>query len=164
MARPSSYNPEYAPQAEKLCKLGATDKEMADFFGVSEKTLNTWKQAHPEFLQSLKKGKVLADANVAERLYQRAMGYTHEAVKIFPQCGTENGPLIVPYTEHYPPDTTAAIFWLKNRARDKWRDKTEQEVSGKDGAPLTPVLHVSLSQPGPGTAPQAGGSSTDGSH
>jgi hypothetical protein len=34
---------------------------------------------------------------------------------------------IVPYTEHYPPDTTACIFWPKNRRRDKWRDKHEIE-------------------------------------
>jgi hypothetical protein len=128
MGRPSSFCEEFIEQAEKLCRLGATDAEMADFFGVSEQTLNTWKQKHPEFLESLKRGKLEADANVADRLYKRAMGYTHEAVKIFanPTTGDEK---LVPFTEHYAPDTTACIFWLKNRQPDKWRDKTENKTT-----------------------------------
>jgi hypothetical protein len=84
VGRPSSYVARYAEQAYKLCLLGATDKEMADIFGISESTLNLWKQVHPEFSESITRGKHDADANVAERLYQRAMGYSHEAVKIFP--------------------------------------------------------------------------------
>jgi len=124
MGRPSSYKPEYAEQAEKLCKLGATDKEMADFFETTEQTINAWKKAHPEFLESLKRGKQEADANVAERLYQRATGYSHAAVKIVANATT--GDVVqVPYTEHYPPDTTAAIFWLKNRAPQQWRDRQD---------------------------------------
>lgn len=136
IGRPSSYLPEYAEQAEKLCKLGATDKEMADFFGVSEQTLNAWKHAQPDFLESLRSGKMLADANIAARLYSRAMGYTHEAVKIAVSPTGEHHQ--VPYVEHYAPDTTAAIFWLKNRRPDQWRDKQTQEVTGADGAPLIP--------------------------
>ncbi len=66
--RPTRYKAEYTEQAFKLCLLGATDANLADFFEVSEKTINTWKDAHPEFLQSLKAGKDEADANVGERL------------------------------------------------------------------------------------------------
>lgn len=139
--RPTEYKSEYCVQVEKLCKLGATDKEIADFFEVDESTINRWKLEYSEFCESIKKGKTLADANVADRLYQRAMGYTHDAVKIFPSGGeTEDkegnkvkGPLIVPYQEHYPPDTVAAIFWLKNRQKDKWRDKQEVDVRTPDG-------------------------------
>lgn len=129
MARPTDYREEYNEQARKLCLLGATDKELADFFGVDERTINRWKDAHPEFCQSLKEGKQIADATVAQRLYQRAIGYSHEAVKIVADAksGAEH---IVPYTEHYAPDTTACIFWLKNRQKEKWRDKTETEHSG----------------------------------
>lgn len=129
MARPSKYQPEFAAQALKLCRLGATDKELADFFGVSEQTVNAWKDAHHEFLESLKEGKGLADAEVADKLYKRATGYEHAAVKIVANAnsGQEH---IVHYTERYPPDTTAAIFWLKNRRPDLWRDKTEQQLSG----------------------------------
>ena len=72
----------YADQALKLCLLGATDKELAEFFSVSEQTLNKWKKDYPEFLESLKKGKNIADANVASRLYNRAIGYSCKATKI----------------------------------------------------------------------------------
>lgn len=77
MARPSKYQPAFAEQAAKLCRLGATDKDLADFFHVTERTLNTWKKQIPGFLQALNGGKVMADAEVADRLYQRALGYTH---------------------------------------------------------------------------------------
>lgn len=117
--RPSSYRSEYAEQARKLCRLGAIDKELADFFGVSEQTINAWKTAHPEFLESLKAGKELADAEVADKLFQRATGYSHPAVKLFMYQGTV---IREEYIEHYPPDTAAAIFWLKNRRSDLWRN------------------------------------------
>lgn len=125
MARTSSYKPEFDVQAEKLCKLGATDKEMAEFFGISESTLNNWKNEYESFLESIKKGKTYADSNVAERLYQRAMGYSHADVHVSNYQGEIT---ITPLTKHYAPDTTAAIFWLKNRRPDSWRDKTEREV------------------------------------
>lgn len=137
MARPSAYNEETArlicQHAYKLCLLGATDKEVADFFAVSETTIDNWKLKHPEFLGSLNKGKQEADANVANKLYRRALGYKHKAVKMFNHQG-----VIVreEYIEHYPPDTTAAIFWLKNRQSGKWRDKTDHEHSGPNGGPI----------------------------
>ena len=134
VGRPSSYRPEFAEQARKLCLLGATDAQLGEFFGVSEVTINAWKTAHPEFLKSLKDGKEKADALVAHSLYHRALGYKHDAVKIIAVArGDNQGSSVeqVPYTEHYAPDTTAAIFWLKNRRPDLWRDKTETEHSGK---------------------------------
>lgn len=134
--RPTRYKAEFAEQAYKLCLLGATDKEMADFFGVAESTLNLWKQRHPEFSESTTRGKLLADAEVAEKLFQRAKGYSHEAVKVFNNQGEE---MIVPYTEHYPPDTQAASLWLRNRQPAKWRDKQDIEHTGKDGGPVQVV-------------------------
>ena len=74
--RKSEYRIEYADQALKLCLLGATDKELSEFFSVSEQTLNKWKKDYPEFLESLKKGKNIADANVASRLYTVLLGIT----------------------------------------------------------------------------------------
>lgn len=127
MARPSKYKPEFADQALKLCRLGATDRELADFFQVNEDTINEWKKMHPEFSESLKEGKGMADAEVADKLYKRATGYRHMAVKI---ASTPDGrEHLTQYEEHYPPDTTAAIFWLKNRRPDLWRDKTESKVT-----------------------------------
>lgn len=128
MPRPSKYKAEYNKQVTKLCRLGATDKELADFFEVDEATINRWKD-DDEFCKSLKRGKIQADANVADRLYKRATGYSHKEDKIFNHNGV---PLIVPTEKHYPPDTTAAIFWLKNRQPDRWRDKQPGESEMKD--------------------------------
>jgi hypothetical protein len=122
VGRPSKFKPEYVEQARKLTQLGATDREVAEFFNVSEQTLNTWKHVHPEFLESLKLGKETADRRVEQSLYRRAVGYSYDAEKIFPYKGAA---VRVPYVEHIPPDTTACIFWLKNRQRDLWRDRVD---------------------------------------
>lgn len=122
LGRPTVYKPEYDRIAHGMALLGATDAEMADAFGVSEQTVNAWKKAHPTFLESLKSGKVSADANVASRLYQRALGYEHDDTDIRVCDGAI---AMTPIRKYYPPDTTAAIFWLKNRQPSKWRDKTE---------------------------------------
>ena len=122
--RISEYKDTFPRMAEKLCKLGAIDKDLADFFEVSEQTINNWKQEYKEFYLALKKGKLIADANVAESLYKRATGYEHKEDVIFNDKGT---PLVVPTIKRYPPDTTAMIFWLKNRRPGEWRDK--QEIS-----------------------------------
>ena len=123
--RPSLYRPECPTQAEKLCLLGATDADLAEFFEVSESTINLWKQEHPEFSESIKKGKTLADTQVAEKLFQRATGYVCDDVHISNYQGTITA---TPIKKHYPPDTTAAIFWLKNRQKGKWRDRQEHDV------------------------------------
>jgi hypothetical protein len=120
-------------QAAKLAKLGATDIQMADFFGVSEQTLNAWKNSNPKFLESLKAGKEESDQRVEHSLYRRALGYEHDAVKIF--CSKDGEVTQVPYREIVPPDTTACIFWLKNRKRTEWRDKYEH--TGEDGGPIS---------------------------
>lgn len=120
--RPTDYKPEYCEQVEKLCKLGATDEEMADFFNVCEATINNWKNDYPEFLDSIKSGREIADAEVSEKLFQRACGYSHDEDDIR-VCDKDI--VITPTVKHYPPDPTAAIFWLKNRQPEKWRDKKD---------------------------------------
>ena len=131
IGRPSKYKEEYCEQAEKLARLGATDKEMADFFGVTEQTLNNWKTDkdgnETPFFESLKRGKVESDARVVDSLYQRALGYSCREDKVFL---VDKKPLIVPMMKQYPPDTTAAIFWLKNRRPSEWRDRQDINVTG----------------------------------
>ena len=122
--RPSKYKPEYAEQAYKLCLLGATDKDLADFFETTEQTINAWKQQHPDFLESLKNGKEVADAEVAASLYKRARGYQYEERTI------EGGELTKTVVKEVPPDTGAAMAWLKNRRPQAWRDKQDIEHSG----------------------------------
>lgn len=124
MGRPTDYKPEFCQEAIKLCENGATDSELADFFEVSDRTLYRWKAQFPEFSQALKSGKAVADERVERSLYHKAVGYSHGAVKIFMPAGARE-PVYAKYREHVPPDTTAAIFWLKNRRADNWRDKSE---------------------------------------
>jgi hypothetical protein len=133
MGRPTSYSEEYAEQAYKLCLLGATDKKLADFFGVSEQTVNAWKSAHPHFLESITRGKEIADAEIAESLFHRAKGYSHPEVDI---RVVDHVIVQTPLTKHYPPDTPAASLWLRNRQPKLWRDKQDMELTGPDGGPL----------------------------
>jgi transposase-like protein len=134
--RPTLYKPEYADQVEKLCLCtGATDPEVAEFFEVNVDTLYEWRRRYPEFSEAIKSGREVADQNVAKKLYHRAIGYEQPAVKIFMPAGAAV-PVYAPYTEIVAPDVTAAIFWLKNRQRKSWRDKTEHEHSVDEGLAL----------------------------
>lgn len=128
--RPSKYQPLFARQAERLCRQGATDADLAAFFEIALSTLYLWKLDHSEFSDALTRTKEVADDAVVQSLFRRATGYTHDAVKIMQDKGS---PVVVPYVEHYPPDTVAAIFWLKNRRPDLWRDKPPENGGG---APL----------------------------
>lgn len=133
IGRPSKYREEYAEQAYRLCLLGLTDAELGTAFDVTEQTINNWKNDFPQFFESIKRGKLLADGNVADRLFQRAIGYSHPDTHFSSYEGVVTETDTV---KHYPPDTTAAIFWLKNRQRKHWRDKTEVETSLKQGSDL----------------------------
>jgi len=124
--RPTKYDPKYAKTTKKLCELGATDNDVAEALGVHTATVYRWRNEHPEFCEALKAGKNEADDRVEMSLYRKAVGYQHEAVKVFQFQGQE---VIVPYTEIQHPDTTAAIFWLKNRKPEEWRDKKEIDLN-----------------------------------
>jgi hypothetical protein len=125
--RPTDYRIDHAEMAYKLCLLGATDVQLAEFFNVSTATINNWKKIHPKFLESIKRGKIIADAEMAEALYKRGIGYEHPDVHISNYQGEIT---ITELTKHYPPDTAAAFIWLKNRAG--WQDKKEVEVTRKE--------------------------------
>jgi len=133
--RPSKYKPEFAKQAFKLALLSAKDTELAAFFEIDVATVNRWKHDYPEFCESLKAGKVEADTKVSNNLYKRANGFhynevTHEHITIKGAGGVPT-PAILTKTVRklVVPDTTAQIFWLKNRQSDKWRDRQELGVT-----------------------------------
>ena len=126
--RPSLYREEFAKQAEKLCALGATDIELADFFEVDVRTFYRWMAEYDEFCQSVKAAKSVADNRVIRSLYERATGYEREEIDI---RVVNNEIVETPTRKFYPPDTTACIFWLKNRDKENWRDKIDHEMSGK---------------------------------
>jgi hypothetical protein len=117
----------------KLCALGHTDFEVAGFFGVSGSLINRWKAEFPDVARAFISGKEVADERVERSLFHRATGYTFEAVKIFNDKGAVTR---VDYVEHAAPDTTACIFWLKNRRPELWRDRREVMATSPDGKNL----------------------------
>lgn len=132
--RPTDYSPEMVSVAKEMCESGATDRELAEMFGVSVTTLNIWKHKHKDFCFAIRLGKEAAITRVERSLYARAVGYDHDSVKITVlRDGTE---VYSPFVEHVPPDPNAAVFFLKNRASHEWRDKFSQEISGPDGGPI----------------------------
>lgn len=127
--RDSKYRPDFADQARKYCLLGATDKELAGFFEVSESTINNWKREHPAFLESIKAGKAKADAEVADSLYRRATG---EHVLVEKLVKKDDGSYeAMKLTQYLPGDPQAAYKWLLNRRRQDWSDTQTMRHMGE---------------------------------
>lgn len=138
MARPTKYRDSFPIIARAMCRIGAKDEDLAKAFEVKVRTIYRWEKKYPEFCQALKEGKAKVDAEVEDSLLKRAMGYEYEETKIIGRKG-KNGDTIerVEKTrKQVAPDVLAAIFWLKNRRPDLWRDVQRREVSGPDGGPL----------------------------
>lgn len=129
VGRPSLFQEWMRPVAVKMCRMGATDADLAEAFGVTEQTINNWKDSHPEFFESIVDAKAEYDDRVEIALAERALGYSHEAVKILV---VDKAVQEVPYIERYPPDTPAAKFWLINRRPKQWREKTTTELDVSD--------------------------------
>lgn len=125
--------PEGLLKIEGWARDGLTDEQIAHNIGISVSTLNNWKNNHVEILESLKKGKEVIDRQVENALLKRALGYeyietTREAVKD-PDTGEIKMRVTKEVTKQVVPDTTAQIFWLKNRKRDQWTDRQNIEIS-----------------------------------
>lgn len=138
--RKTLFNEVITAKIIHLAKAGHTDVEIADKTGISERTLNYWKRDHRDFLQSIKEAKDIPNQMVEAALFQRALGYSHKAVKHFvdkqvvwreiedDETGTthmekrvETVVLEKEYVEHYPPSEIAGIFWLSNRDPERWK-------------------------------------------
>jgi len=128
MGRPTKYKEEYCDQARKICLLGYTNEDLAKFFEVDVSTIDEWISVYPDFSGSIKEGREDADVDVAMSLRRRALGAVVPETKVF--C-YEGDTVTEEVKKHYPPDTTAAIFWLKNRQPKYWREKIETEHSGE---------------------------------
>ena len=129
------WKPEYAQRAAELALLGATDKILAAVFGVAEDTIRVWKGKHPEFQTELLAAKTAANLNVAKSLYEQAIGYDYETQDsrvVKDKDGNEHL-AVVTRTVRVPGKATPAIFWLKNREPELWRDVQQVEHSGLEG-------------------------------
>lgn len=142
MARPTTYTPDVPEQVRKLCEhFGATMQEVAQFLGVTRRTLTNWMHAHPELVEAMKPAKAVADERVVRSLYHRAIGYSYPSEKVF--C--HNGEIVrARVTVHCPPDTAAAIWWTKNRDPDNWRERREYVPGDGDEAPPPVKIEVSV--------------------
>ena len=118
------YGPRMTIVARKCCERGMTDIEVADMLGIGLSTLYRWKLDHPAFARVFKLGKAAADDRVERSLYSRAIGYDYIAERA---AMTRHGQKTMRYRAHIPPDTAAAVWYLKNRRPDRWRDSFRHE-------------------------------------
>ena len=126
--RPEDWlEPDMLMLLEGWAREGLFDKDIAKKMNVSEATLNNYKKKYPKVKEALRKGKELVDIEVENALFKKEIGYT---ITINEQKLDKNGCVHDLKREvHFPPDTTAQIFWLKNRKRNEWRDKVEVETN-----------------------------------
>jgi hypothetical protein len=117
--RKPKYQAAMAGIARKACGRGMTGREIADLLNISESTIHRWKLQYPQFSRAWSLGKAEADARVERALFERAVGYSFQAEKV---VITRHGPRVVRWREHLPPDTAAALAYLRNRRPDRWRD------------------------------------------
>jgi len=114
----TAYKLEYAKQAKRLARLGALDRDLADFFEVNIRTIHRWKIEHEDFAKSLKAGKKVVDDKVEQSLLARATGYSFDSEHI---AVTQDGEVVrAPTVEHCPPDVQAARWWMANRRPKEW--------------------------------------------
>lgn len=131
--RPSGYNEKFhVPWVKSLAKRGLTVKEIAEELGIAKSTLCKWVNEHQELSDALNCGRDIADSIVEDTLYKQALGgYTVEEKRTVVTL-TENGeqkPLRMErYEKEVSPNTTACIFWLKNRKPKVWRDRPLVDV------------------------------------
>ena len=128
--RPPKYDPEIMPNAAKfMAQRGAIMCEIADAFKISTKTLYNWINQYPEFREAIQTGVDVFNPRVERALAERAIGFYQTVVE---KHVTKDGDIIdVEYEKYFPPDVTAAIFFLKNRMKDKYRDVQDYNVNQK---------------------------------
>ncbi len=133
----TTYNPKTHDHIVwALAVEGKTDEQIADILGITVRTFHRWKKKYSSLLDSLKEGKSVADAKVTKSLYNRAVGnivIKHKKIIVEMDEDGNQKPAKVETTEDpIPPDTTAAIFWLKNRRPDIWRDRQDVKVDSDE--------------------------------
>ena len=118
---------------EGWARDGLTDEQIAHNIGISRTTLYDWKNKYPDISNALKRGKEVIDRQVENALLKRALGYEYEEVKQIIEKDEKgrDRKRIEKTIKHVIPDTTAQIFWLKNRKPDVWRDRHEVGHSGE---------------------------------
>ena len=125
----SWLTPDGLLRLEAYARDGLTDKDISLNMGINRATLYDWKNKYTDISDALKKGKEIVDIAVENALYKRAIGFEYEETKqIIEKDKSGKEKKRIEKTKKYvPPDTTAQIFWLKNRKPAEWRDKRDEE-------------------------------------
>lgn len=120
-------------------RRGLTDEQIAHNCGITAKTLYEWKKKFSKFCEALKNGKEVADIQVENALYKRAVGYQYQEKTVEE---SENGTKVKFVTKEIAPDVTAQIFWLKNRRPESWRDRPAEKPdnTGSGGLVMLPTV------------------------
>lgn len=155
--RPTRYKEEYCEQAYQLCLLGYTDEGLSKYFGVSERTINHWKSEFPQFLQSVRDGKEIADMDVVGELFRGAKDKVvieQQAFKVKSVTWDDKGHRIeketievVDVEKVIPADFRNQQFWLRNRQSLYWREKQETGFTDKEGNDIAPLLQIKIIEP-----------------
>lgn len=120
---------------EGWARDGLTDEQIAKNMGIRRETLIAWKKKYPNISNALKRGKEVIDRQVENALLKRALGYSYKETTselIFDKDTGERALRVTKIVEkEVIPDTTAQIFWLKNRKASIWRDKAQVDVNAE---------------------------------
>ena len=131
--QPSLYHVGYAEIARNLCAQGATNADLADYFGVAISTISLWRIEKKEFFEACQAGAETAAPRVERALYERAMGYTFDSEEI----KVIDGQVVrVPIRERVPPDYNSMRLWLCNRAPERWKDISHLDAGVAEDNPL----------------------------
>jgi hypothetical protein len=147
---PSRHQPDYRTLAQNFCRLGATNAQLAELFDVPTETIALWLADIPDFAEAVRHGRVMADAYVAESLFQRATGYV-ETVERIMMC--RGAPMTVTYKKQHPPHVAASMEWLCNRRPQNWSWHGKKEDTAED--PLDLYAQPLLPCPAPALAEAA---------
>lgn len=133
---------------EAWARNGLTDEQIAKNLGISKDTFYKYKKEYTDFSDSLKRGKEVIDVEVENALLKRALGYKYNEVTkeliVDKETGEEELKVTKVVTKEVVPDTTAQIYWLKNRKPEDWRDKKEIEHSGNTSNPYEELTKEQL--------------------
>lgn len=128
------FLPDYLTEVKAIAMRGMTDREMAHAFGTSYATFKKWKKTYPSFRDAIEKGRTNADAEVLAALFKRATGqFTVPHTEIIKYKDDYE---VLHMEKHYPPDPDSIKYWLNNRARAHWQQRSAVEQSGPGGKPI----------------------------
>lgn len=141
----TKYKECYNDRAYKLAKIGATNALIAKKLKVNISTLFNWTKTHPGLKDSIICGRTEFESEVERALMKRAVGFTFNETKTI---YNKDDDVITKHvtSKYYPPETSAAVFWLKNKFPDRWKERVESTVGLNDVTRsfLEQVINLSL--------------------